>query len=145
MWWIRSYSIAVQRNGDQIPLIHIGPAEYEVIKYVFYRKYSKSKDVYEILQIIKNLLDDSFRMDAEDKCELLIQREFTEVSGYFEEFEAFVIPTSELIKLVEEWYQFLKYYEEGNIPGIIPENKKSELVIVPRSAVKEEYWDNHTA
>lgn len=145
MWWIRSYSIAVQRNGDQIPLIHIGPAKYEVIKYVFYRKYSKSKDVYEILQIIKNLLDDSFRMDAEDKCELLIQREFTEVSGYFEEFEAFVIPTSELIKLVEEWYQFLKYYEEGNIPGIIPENKKSELAIVPRSAVKEEYWDNHTA
>lgn len=142
MWWTRSYSIAVQRNGDQIPLIHIGPGKYDIIKYAFYPKYSKSINIYGLLQNIKNLSHDFIRIEAEDKCELIIKKETTEVSGYFNEFEAFEIPTSELIKLVEEWYQFLIYYEEGNIPGIIPESKKQELVIVPLSAVKEEYLND---
>lgn len=144
MWMARSYKLVVTKDGDQIPVMNLAPAKFDPISYVFCRNLAKAGFIHVFLNKIRNLVNDSdfIRIEAEDKCELIIKKETTEVSGYFNEFEAFEIPTSELIKLVEEWYQFLIYYEEGNIPGIIPESKKQELVIVPLSAVKEEYLND---
>lgn len=42
------------------------------------------------------------------------------VTSGFDEFQPFIVPTSELIRLVEEWRDFLWHYETGHIPGLIP-------------------------
>ncbi len=142
MWWLRSFSIQVVKNGEQFPSIHISPEKYDVIKYVFFRKYSTSKYVYELMQKIKLQSYDTIHLEAEDKCELRIKPDITYVSGFFDEFEPFEMPTSEILTLVEEWYEFLKNYEEGKIPGIIPKNKEGELFIVPKEYIKEEFFQD---
>lgn len=141
MWWTRSYKLVVLKNGVQVPVIDIISVKYDPIGYVFSRDLAKSNNIFDLLEKIGKIEDElSFiRLEAEDKCEIIIEKENTKVSGYFGEFEPFEIPTEELIKLVEEWYEFLMYYEDGKIPGIIPWNKKEELVIVPRSVLKENY------
>lgn len=143
MWWMRSYKLVILKDGDQIPVINIAPSKLDPISYIFCRNLAKAGNIYDLLQKIKNLSNDSIRLEKEDKCELIIHEKITTVSGYFNEFEPFEIPTSELIKLIEEWYEFLKYYEEGKIPGIIPKVKEEELIIVHRTMVKDEYWKNH--
>ena len=142
MWWLRSFSIQIVKNGEQYPSIHISPEKYDVIKYVFRRKYCHLEAVNELIQKIKCLTNDSIKLEAEDKCELIINRDITYISGFFDEFEPFEVPTSEILTLVEEWYEFLKDYEEGKIPGIIPKNKEGELFIVPKEYIKEEFWQD---
>lgn len=144
MWWTRSYKLVILRSGDQVPVINVAPVKYDPICHVFSRNLAKSKNVYTLLNQVKSLNDKSepIKIEAEDKCEIMIQKENTLVNGFFDEFQSFEIPTIELLKLIEEWYQFLKFYEEGNIPYVIPPSKKEELVIVPRSEVKDDYWNN---
>jgi hypothetical protein len=144
MFIVKSFYVVVHPDGYQYPVMHLGQ-KYENISSVFIRNLSNANNIQLLLSKIRGLTPsgESIKLEAEDKCELLIKLDITYVSGYFNEFEAFEIPTSELIKLIEEWYDFLKYYEEGKIPGIIPKGKEDELIIVPRSMVKDEYWMNH--
>ncbi|GAA5219573.1 hypothetical protein GCM10025777_02030 [Membranihabitans marinus] len=121
----------------------MAPNKYDPICHVFSRDLAKAKNVKILIDHINSLNDNSspIKLEAEDKCVLFISKNETFVSGFFDEFESFTIPTVELMRLVEEWLRFLGNYEAGNIPGVIPDNMKAELVIVPRSAVKEEYWN----
>ena len=48
--------------------------------------------------------------------------------------------TSNFIKFLYELRSFYYAYESGKIPGIIPDSKETEWVIIPREYVKDEYW-----
>lgn len=138
MDWTRSYSIRVNIDGEQLPVIHIMPAKLDVIKVVFYPKLCRSEEVRrKLIEIIsiQSTTDRNLVLSSEDKCDMEIGPLITKVSGYFDLFEPFEIPTSEIKKLFEEWYEFLLAYETGCIPGIIPPNKKKDWVIVPKSKV----------
>src|SRR5690606_13492351 len=125
MWWTRSYKLVVLKNGDQIPIMNIGPIKYDPICYVFRRDLAKSTKVYDLLNKLRGIENgEQIRLEAEDKCDIVIESQVTKVSGYFDEFEPFEMPTEEIIILVEEWYNYLTYFEGGNIPGIIPWTKK---------------------
>lgn len=50
------------------------------------------------------------------------------------------IPTQVVLDFIDEAIQFHKLYNSGKIPGIIPELKKDNWVIVPREYVKDEFW-----
>ena len=141
MWWPRSYGITIQKDGTQRPMMYLG--KYDIIKYFFLDDLSKSSNVLQKIQEIKKNLSVKkiTHLVKEDKCDLMVEGDNSRVSGYFGEFVPFEIPTSEIIRLMEEWYEFLILYERGKIPGIIPMNKREEWVIVPREQVKESYWD----
>lgn len=141
MWWLRSYCIVVFKNGDQLPIMNIAPNKYDPIKYVFHRDLTNSSSVFDKISIINNLTPETepVILTAEDKCDIIINHDNALVKGYFDEFEDFDIPTKELLKLFEEWHEFLKAYEMGEIPGIIPVNRRDQLLIVPMFAIKEEY------
>ena len=147
MWWTRSYKLVILKNGDQVPVMNIGPIKYDPISYVFRRELAKSNKVFDLLEKLREIKSSQqvIKLEPEDKCDIFIESEITKVSGYFDEFEPFEIPTEEMVKLVEEWYQFLTYFEGANIPGIIPWNRKEDLIIVPKTAVKEEYLKDYPA
>jgi len=50
------------------------------------------------------------------------------------------VPANILFQFLDDSIAFLDLYHSGGIPGIIPESKENNWVIVPKEFVKEEYW-----
>jgi len=50
-----------------------------------------------------------------------------------------IVPTVVALDFISECITFHEEYNSGNIPGIIPDSKKDEWVIVPKEYVKDEY------
>jgi len=69
-----------------------------------------------------------------EKCEL----------GYVDGIDNFFddVPTQVVLDFIDQAIDFHKLYNSGGIPGIIPESKKEDWVIVPREFVKDEYWSS---
>ncbi len=53
-------------------------------------------------------------------CIVDVRKTHSVVTSSFDEFQPFMVLTSELVRLLEEWRDFLWHYENGKIPGLIP-------------------------
>jgi hypothetical protein len=95
-------------------------------------------NLYEVL----NGTREHYIVSGSDWCIVTVREDTALIENGFGEFEPLTIPSGEIIRLMEGWLQFLSAYENGKIPGIIPENKKDEWVIVPKAFVKDTYWQD---
>ncbi len=128
--------IKVFEDSTQIPLLHVHPRKYEMLSDLARGHLSQSLNVAHELEQLRKVLNNDlydYSFGATDWCILNANKEITLITNGFDEFEPIEIKTKEIVNLLEGWYDFLLKYENGQIPGIIPENKKDEWIIVPKT------------
>ncbi len=132
-----SFYIACDENGKQEPFIRIGShADLIHLSHLAFGHMSKSKGVKHELKEIEAVLKANKKTHSfggDDWCIVELRKKKAIVMNGFDEFEPFEIDTKGIVNLLERWHEFLVKYENGQIPGIIPENKKDEWIIVPKT------------
>ena len=68
-----------------------------------------------------------------------VKKDLAIAVSHVDSFEPFTVKTSDVVLALLEWQRFLVKYENGKIPGIIPTNRASTWICVPREQVKDEY------
>lgn len=139
-----TFRIIISDTGSQTPSFVVWPPT--IGKYL--NSLSGKTNPESIIQIIgdiKNVIsgvqEETFVSDGGD-CEFKVTEAITQLENYYEGFESVEFTTSSFLLLFEEWLQFINKYNSCQIPGIIPNGKKEELIIVPRAEVKDDYWNN---
>lgn len=51
------------------------------------------------------------------------------------------IPTKVVLAFIDQAIEFHEKLNAGNIPGVIPDSKKDDWLIVPKEFVKDQYFD----
>jgi len=141
---IKTFRIITFRDGEQYPSMHIYPKKYEMLYELGMNQLSKSigvKIVIENLEKIKSGELREYELSTGDWCVVNVKKDTSIITNNFDEFEPVEISTSEIVQLMEEWYEFLLDYENGEIPNIIPHTKRDEWMVVRRSDMKEIKWD----
>ena len=106
-----TYYIQVYKDGYQIPLMHLESnliTNFRELSHLARGHMSKSEGVMKELEGMELVLKGDFKNDLS-----------TVISG-FDEFESFEIDSKVIYKLLQEWHEFLCFYENGEIPGLIP-------------------------
>ena len=138
----KAYKLIVSENGLQILSMDVEPSNYVWLGDVFRNHLSTMERAKTAMDKIRQLSwndGESLKLTTNITC-VTVKKNTTSVEGYFKGFEPFEMPTSDFIELANGWYTFFSRYEHGKIPGIIPDNKKQEWVIVPKSAVDKQFW-----
>ncbi len=131
-----SFFITVAADGSQRPMISIGNVDLRMLANLASGHLTSSNNVREELKEIDNVVTGSrekHSFGGDDWCILEVNDKITTISNGFDEFESIEIETKEIVNLLEGWCDFLVKYENGEIPGIIPENRKDEWIIVPKT------------
>ncbi len=118
-----NFYVKVFRDGRKIPLMWIDDP-YSELYALSQGHLSKSEGVLNEIIETKKVINEEKEVHyfgGSDWCILEVKEKETIVRNGFDEFEPFEVPTSDIIKLMEEWYEFLKLYESGGIPGLIPD------------------------
>lgn len=78
----------------------------------------------ENLDKVENGELNQYELSAGDWCVVDVKKDKSVITNNFDEFEPIEIPTSEIVKLMKDWFDFLLAYENGEIPGIThPDNR----------------------
>lgn len=80
-------------------------------------------EIYKLQEVQKGLLS-NYQLSSGDWCVVHVGKNASLITNNFDEFEPIEIPTSEILTLMEDWYEFLLAYETGEIPGIVPPSKR---------------------
>ena len=138
------FNIIVDEKGGQIPSFNLLPLKAN--KYL--RWLSAIHDIHAIGKLIDDIesvvLGKKTEIMVTDggDIELVILPDIVTLDNYFEEFEEFSTSTDSLLNFLRNWLEFIHRYQNCEIPNIIPSTKRDELVIVPISAVKQEFLAN---
>lgn len=119
------FYIKVESKGSQEALISIQPESFSMLGNLSQGHLSESKGVKEELSGIQLVLKgekDLHSFGGDDWCLIDLRKNTSIITNGFEPIE---IDTDHIVKLMEDWLQFLLDYENGNIPGIIhPKSQK---------------------
>ncbi|MFD2563674.1 hypothetical protein [Aquimarina rubra] len=116
-----NFYIRVEPNGSQEPLISIQPETYNMLAHIGRGHMYSSDGVKGELEKIGKIIEgeiESYAFGGDDWCILEVKKDKTMITNGFDEFEPLEIDTSHIVKLMEDWLEFLLDYENGNIPGI---------------------------
>jgi|GEM_PF-2235241 len=123
----KTFYIKTLIDGRQYPILNTYPQKYEMLYELGMNQYSKSEGVRDAIQNLNKVISGelvSFELSTGDWCVVDVKRDTSVITNNFDEFEPVEIITSEIIKLMNEWLQFLLTYENGQIPGIIHPDKR---------------------
>lgn len=136
----KNFQILTLRNGRQILQSIVTPSEFAILGVIINTFHSiselnefksevleaqkRNKRTYTGLNTFECFVDG-------DKSMLKHEMDIKEV----------IIPTSTVLSYLDEAIIFRTEFESGMIPGIIPDSKKDEWVIVPKEYVKDDYWE----
>ena len=82
------------------------------------------KKVLEGLNDVLNDLKEVHHFAGDDWCIVSFRKGTSLISNGFDEFEPFEIESKLILKLMEDWYEFLLKWENNEIPGIVHPDKR---------------------
>ena len=117
----RTFYICTYIDGRQYPIINVAPKEYEMLYELGMYHLSKSDGVKIAVKNLDKVVNgelNQYELSAGDWCVVDIKKDTSVITNNFDEFEPIEISTSEIVKLMKDWLDFLLAYENGEIPGI---------------------------
>ncbi len=121
-----TYYIQVYKDGYQIPLMHLESnliTNFRELSHLARGHMSKSEGVMKELEGMELVLKgqkEVHTFGGDDWCVIDFKNDLSTVISGFDEFESFEIDSKVIYKLLQEWHEFLCFYENGEIPGLIP-------------------------
>lgn len=121
-----TFYIQVYLDGYQIPLMNLESSSlinFKELSHLARGHMSISKGVRQELDGIESVLKGekeihSFGGDA--WCLVDFKKDTSTVINFYDEFEPFELESNVIYNLLLNWYKFLCTYENGEIPGLIP-------------------------
>lgn len=126
----KTFYICTYKDGRQYPIINVAPKKYDMLYELGMNQYSKSEGVKNAISSLDKVLNgelESFELSTGDWCVVNVKKDTSIITNNFDEFEPVEINTSEIYSLMQEWFEFLKAYENGEIPGIIHPDKRGPV------------------
>jgi hypothetical protein len=122
------FYISIDAEGKQSPFMEFGIHEnYKHLGNLSQGHMSKSEGVRQELDGIQEVLNDKKEVHSfggDDWCIIDFKKEKSSVINGFDEFEPFEINSNLILKLIEDWYEFLLKWENNEISGIIHPDKR---------------------
>ena len=120
--------IMVLGDGKQIPWIKIhNDDSYRLIEKIGTSKFRDLSNLENLLEKLKSVEDEKKEYVYHGNLELLISTDSTFILEDTTDALNCTVATSKLIEIIEGWYNFLKSYEDGEIPGIIHPDKRDHV------------------
>lgn len=123
------FYIMVDKDGKQVPLMNTGNGDEGYLSNLAIGRMGFTSTVEKELKNIKEVIDGDkekhFLSYSESICLDIFQETtlvYDSLGNVF--FKPFEIKTGDIYQLLIEWYDFLKFYENGDIPGIIHPDKR---------------------
>jgi hypothetical protein len=117
---IRTFFIAVYKDGRRLPWLFMHQTQYKALESIPFMGYYKSESVKRAVHEIKEVVSGSKEtmIIEEEWCSIKIEKDETTIEDDRIELSRFTIPSVEMLRLMEEWLDFLNAYENGEIPGL---------------------------
>ncbi len=123
----KTFYIKTLIDGRQYPILNTFPKKYEMLYELGMNQYSTSEGVRDAIENLDKVINGeslSFELSTGDWCVVDVKKDTSIITNNFDEFDPVEIPTSVIVKLMNEWFQFLLAYENGEIPGITHPDKR---------------------
>lgn len=111
------FHIKVEKDGRKTPILRVEKphAALSALSVGTMGKYEGADSELDQLNEVIAGKKDLHTITDPPCCIIDVQKANSLVTSGFDEFQPFIVPTSELIRLVEEWRDFLWQYETGQI------------------------------
>ena len=141
MW---QFYIKLYQNGeysyDSFPLkIEVS----KTIGIILYSFYTISELEWYKNEVLKAKIKEERTYAGQNTYICYITGDYAEIGYYSYEDEKEVltkVATQDILDYIDEAIIFVEQYEAGGVPGLIPDSKKDDWLIVPKEYVKEEWW-----
>ena len=117
----KSFYVSVYEDGDRSIVMHIDPPIYGHLSGLTVGGYyDKASPVLEELNELRKVASGEKEVYAfgTEWCFITAKKDFSTIENTFNYYEPFTCPTEEILLLMEEWFDFLTTYENGQIPGL---------------------------
>lgn len=121
------FAIEVLVNGKQRPFMKFGiNPNYKHLGNLamghLSQSYGVKRDLDEIEKVNNGEIE-KHTFAGDDWCIVIYKKENSTIVNGFDSFEPFEMESSKIYKFLNDWYNFLKKYENDQIPGITITNK----------------------
>lgn len=116
-----SYFLRVYQDGRQVPSMEFPVGKYADLSHLANGHLLSAENVKKELEEIHFVLQgkkDMHSFGGDEWCILDVHSLNTMVSCGLEEFEPYEVLTSEIVNVMQGWYDFLSAYENFQIPGL---------------------------
>lgn len=142
-----SFRFTVFENGWMYPSFWFAPEDLCKVICGWAMEYRTSESVNKLIEDISRLNTFSLPNNEtitsnENHIYIREKDQVTFDMEFVTELKPVTIPIADAIYLFERYREWLYKYENCKIPGLIPRNKLDTWISVPRSAVKDDYWNN---
>lgn len=135
-----SFRVLTFSSGKKLLIAHVSNKPYSLLESFssFFHNIQELRWIRD--EINKELLKEGQSYTGQNTLKIGVTKNEIELSQNYDPQNIQIIPTELVINFIDDAIEFYELYELGGIPGIIPESKNDEWVIVPKEFVKEEYW-----
>ena len=123
------FYIKVDKDGKQVPLMNTGNGDMGYLSNLAVGRMGSidtvEKELMDIREVIEGVNEKHFLSYSESICLDIFQETtlvYDSLGNVF--FNPFEIKTSDIYQLLIDWCNFLKFYKNGDIPGIIHPDKR---------------------
>lgn len=130
----KDFSVFVFEDGKQVPNLNLSDWEFPGLGAFFTAMFPdkiKAQGHFEQLQPFSP--DSSLVLDVPEKLLARFSHGEVCVTDHSGNFEPYTLPIQYFTELLEDWITFLDFYEQGQIPGLIPTNMMDQLCVVKRT------------
>jgi hypothetical protein len=116
------FYIVIELLGTQTPMIKVEPQEFRWLSNIGIVQMGRSQTVRLELEKIQKVLDGEeveYFFAYQEPLYINFCKQDSNVHDGMGMFEPFIMPTIEIVTLLNDWLAFLLAYENGEIPGII--------------------------
>lgn len=137
----KNFQILVLRDGSQHLQSLVTPVEYTALSWIISTFRTHSELVWFRSEVLGAVNKGERTYVGQNYFYCYVHNGNCELSITSHDENMHIISTEIVLEYIDECLLFVKEFNEGVVPGIIPRSEKNNWVIVPKDYVKEEYWN----